>query len=185
MAEQVREYRTVVEAAVQCVASLTLPLPFSLSEENFGSDPLLVAKMAEAAVIGLQVREQLPFDKSLRHLSTCTDRSYIVDFTMLRSQGGVQTPSDYMPSPGISIGAEAKHCCAYGFSGLDGGAADISDKTLHDIYLRPWRAFIRAGGSGMMMSHNEINGVPMVRRVFRVSAMLNRCHLFVLGIFLA
>ena len=69
MAEQVREYRTVVEAAVQCVASLTLPLPFSLSEENFGSDPLLVAKMAEAAVIGLQVRDPSTSP------STCTDRA--------------------------------------------------------------------------------------------------------------
>jgi hypothetical protein len=46
-------------------------------------------------------------------------------------------------------------------TGLDGGAADISEKTLHDIYLKPWRAFVRKGGSGVMMSHNEINGMPM------------------------
>lgn len=78
-------------------------------------------------------------------------------------QGGAQPPTEYLPTPGSSIGAEAKHCCAYGFSGLDGGAADVSAKTLHDVYMRPWRAFVRAGGSGMMMSHNEINGVPQVR----------------------
>ena len=60
-----------------------------------------------------------------------------------------------------AIVAEAKHCCVYGFSGQDGSPADVSDKTLHDVYLRPWRAFIRAGGRGMMTSHNELNGVPM------------------------
>ena len=76
-------------------------------------------------------------------------------------QGGEQPPTEYLPTPNASVGAEAKHCCAYGFSGLDGGAADLSEKTLHDIYLKPWRAFVRKGGSGVMMSHNEINGMPM------------------------
>jgi beta-glucosidase len=102
---------------------------FGRTEENFGADPLLVTKMASAAVAGLQ--------------------------------GGTQAPNEYLPTPNASISAEAKHCCAYGFSGLDGGAADVSPKTLHDVYFKPWRAFIRAGGSGMMMSHNEMNGVPM------------------------
>jgi beta-glucosidase-like glycosyl hydrolase len=76
-------------------------------------------------------------------------------------QGGVVSPADYLPSPNSSVAAEAKHCCAYAYSGLDGGSADMSDKTLHDVYLRPWRAFIAAGGSGMMASHNTLNAVPM------------------------
>ena len=80
---------------------------------------------------------------------------------MVGLQGGEQPPTEYLPTPNASVGAEAKHCCAYGFSGLDGGAADLSEKTLHDIYLKPWRAFVRKGGSGVMMSHNEINGMPM------------------------
>ena len=32
---------------------------------------------------------------------------------------------------------------------------------MHDIYLKPWRAFVRKGGSGVMMAHNELNGMPM------------------------
>jgi len=102
---------------------------FGRTEENFGEEPLLVATMAEAAVVGLQ--------------------------------GGRQQPTEYLADATTGIVAEAKHCCVYGFSGLDGGAADVSDATLHNVYLKPWRAFIRAGGRGMMMSHNDLNGLPM------------------------
>jgi beta-glucosidase-like glycosyl hydrolase len=76
-------------------------------------------------------------------------------------QGGPEMPTDYLAAFDTAIVAEAKHCCAYGYSGLDGGAADMSEKSLHDVYLRPWRAFIRAGGRGMMASHNDLNGRPM------------------------
>ena len=37
----------------------------------------------------------------------------------------------------------------------------MSEKSLHDVYLRPWRAFIRAGGRGMRAAHNDLNGKPM------------------------
>ena len=76
-------------------------------------------------------------------------------------QGGYDPPTAYLPAFDTAIVAEAKHCCGYGYSGLDGGAADISEKTLHDVYLRPWRAFIRSGGRGYMASHNDLNGFPM------------------------
>jgi len=101
---------------------------FGRSEENFGSDPLLVTKMSVKAVLGLQ---------------------------------GVGMPDEYLSDPSSYLIAEAKHCCVYGWSGLDGGSADVDDKTLHDIYLKSWRAFIGAGGRGMMMSHNNLNSIPM------------------------
>ena len=65
-------------------------------------------------------------------------------------QGRPEMPTEYLANPSVSVVANAKHCCAYGFAGVDGGAADMSESTLHDIYLRPWRAFIRAGGRGLM-----------------------------------
>ena len=102
---------------------------FGRSEENFGSDPLLVTKMAERATVGLQ--------------------------------GGSSAADDYLADFGTGVAGEAKHCCAYGWSGLDGGAADIDEKTLHDVYLKPWRAFIKSQGRGMMMSHNNLNSIPM------------------------
>lgn len=33
--------------------------------------------------------------------------------------------------------------------GLNAAPADISNRTLHDVYLRPWRAFTEAGGRGV------------------------------------
>lgn len=104
------------------------PLPHGPSAENFGEEALLVARMATAAVLGLQ---------------------------------GAGAPTEYLLDPTASIVAEAKHALGYGISGLDGGAADVSDKTLHDVFLKPWRAFIRAGGRGMMAAHNDLNGLPM------------------------
>lgn len=37
----------------------------------------------------------------------------------------------------------------------------VSAMTLHDVYLRPWKAFFAAGGRGAMLSHNSLNGIPM------------------------
>lgn len=56
--------------------------------------------------------------------------------------------------------SEAKHAAAYGVGGKDGAAADLSTRTLHDIYYRPWREYGAAGGRGAMLSHNSINDVP-------------------------
>jgi beta-glucosidase len=56
---------------------------------------------------------------------------------------------------------EAKHYAGYGQSGMDGLYTDISNGTLFDVYLRPWRAFAqKAGGRGVMASHQTLNGVP-------------------------
>jgi beta-glucosidase len=101
---------------------------FGRSEENFGSDPLLVTKMTEQAVLGLQ---------------------------------GIGQPDEYLINPLTTLIGEAKHCCVYGYSGLDGGSADVDDKTLHDVYLKPWRSFIKNGGRGIMVSHNNLNSIPM------------------------
>ena len=68
-------------------------------------------------------------------------------------------PSTYLPARGAIV-SEAKHAAAYGYGGKDGAPADVSDRTLHDIYLRPWREYAAAGGRGAMLAHNAINGVP-------------------------
>jgi hypothetical protein len=58
------------------------------------------------------------------------------------------------------IVAEAKHFGGYGASSKDGAPVEISMGLLHDIYLRPWKAFAKAGGRALMASHNDINGRP-------------------------
>jgi beta-glucosidase len=72
--------------------------------------------------------------------------------------GNTAGASSYLPRGAIV--SEAKHAAAYGFGGRDGAPADLSPRTLHDVYFRPWKEYVAAGGRGAMMSHNSINDVP-------------------------
>jgi beta-glucosidase len=72
--------------------------------------------------------------------------------------GEVGGPSQYLPRGAIV--SEAKHAAAYGFGGKDGMAADMSERTLHDVYLKPWKRYAEAGGRGAMLAHNSINDEP-------------------------
>lgn len=61
-----------------------------------------------------------------------------------------------------SIMACAKHFAAYGaaVAGKDYAEADISETTLHQIYLPPFKAAVEANVATMMNGFNEINGIP-------------------------
>jgi len=56
----------------------------------------------------------------------------------------------------------AKHFAAYGAAeaGLDYNTVDISERTLREIYLPPFKAAVDAGVMSLMASFNEISGVP-------------------------
>lgn len=61
-----------------------------------------------------------------------------------------------------SLVACAKHYAAYGaaLAGRDYNTVDISDRTLREIYLPPFKAAVDAGVGTFMTSFNEIDGVP-------------------------
>ena len=69
-------------------------------------------------------------------------------------------PNTYLRDAATGIISEAKHFAAYGFGDHDGAGADVSIPTLYDVYLRPWKAYIDAGGRGAMAAHNQVNGQP-------------------------
>jgi len=56
-----------------------------------------------------------------------------------------------------------KHYAAYGGAeaGRDYNIAEMSENTLREIYLPPYRAAVNAGAATLMASFNEINGVPV------------------------
>ncbi len=58
--------------------------------------------------------------------------------------------------------ATGKHFAAYGAaeSGRDYNTAELSEHTLRNVYLPPYRAAHEAGVATFMASFNEINGVP-------------------------
>lgn len=59
--------------------------------------------------------------------------------------------------------ATAKHFVAYGAAegGRDYNVADLSERTLRDVYLPPFKAAVDAGAQSVMAAFNEIGGVPM------------------------
>ncbi|MCT2559592.1 beta-glucosidase BglX [Tsuneonella sp. YG55] len=61
-----------------------------------------------------------------------------------------------------TILATAKHFAAYGAAqaGRDYHTVDISDRTLRDTYLPPFKAAVDAGVASFMTSFNEVDGVP-------------------------
>lgn len=63
---------------------------------------------------------------------------------------------------GRRIVACPKHYVAYGAteSGRDYDTVDISERTLRDVYLPPFKAAFDAGAGSVMSAFNEISGIP-------------------------
>jgi beta-glucosidase len=61
-----------------------------------------------------------------------------------------------------TIMATAKHFAAYGAaeSGRDYNVADVSERTMWEVYLPPFEAAVRAGAGSLMAAFNEIGGTP-------------------------
>ena len=72
--------------------------------------------------------------------------------------------------------ATAKHFVAYGAAegGRDYNVADISEVTLHEVYLPPFHAAIAAGARSVMASFNEVAGVPVHGSERLIDGLLRR-----------
>ena len=70
--------------------------------------------------------------------------------------------------------ATAKHFAAYGAAqaGRDYHTVDISDRTLRDVYLPPFRAATDAGAASFMTSFNEVDGIPATGSEYLLSQIL-------------
>ena len=64
---------------------------------------------------------------------------------------------------GDRVAATAKHLCAYGAvtAGREYASADVSERTLHEIYLPPFAAAVAARVAAVMPGFIDIAGVPM------------------------
>ena len=73
-----------------------------------------------------------------------------------------------------SILATAKHFVGYGAAsgGRDYDSADLSDRTLHEVYLPPFYAAAKAGAGSMMTAFNDIAGVPLTAHPALVRGVL-------------
>jgi beta-glucosidase len=75
-----------------------------------------------------------------------------------------------------SVAVSVKHFAAYGaaIAGRDYNATDMSEITLRQVYLEPYRAAVEAGAATMMSSFNSINGVPATANPFILTQILRK-----------
>jgi len=73
-----------------------------------------------------------------------------------------------------SIAATAKHYVGYGAAegGRDYNTTEISEQTLRQVYLPPFRAAVDAGAATIMSAFNAINGVPASANPFTLRQVL-------------
>lgn len=67
-----------------------------------------------------------------------------------------------------------KHYVAYGGAegGRDYNTVDISERTLREIYLPPFKAAIEAGAGTIMSAFNDLNGIPASANPFTLRKIL-------------
>ncbi|MDD5367776.1 MAG: glycoside hydrolase family 3 N-terminal domain-containing protein [Anaerolineaceae bacterium] len=75
---------------------------------------------------------------------------------------------------GRRIAACPKHYVGYGAAeaGRDYNSVDLSERTLRDIYLPPFKAAFDAGAGSTMSAFNEISGVPGTCNTFTLQTIL-------------
>ncbi|RYY28965.1 MAG: beta-glucosidase [Sphingomonadales bacterium] len=74
----------------------------------------------------------------------------------------------------VGILSCAKHFVGYGAAtgGRDYDSADISERTLHEVYLPPFYAAAQAGTGSFMAAFNDVGGVPMTAHAPLVRGLL-------------
>jgi len=76
----------------------------------------------------------------------------------------------------LAIMATAKHFVAYGAAeaGRDYNTTDVSERTLREVYLPPFKAAVDAGAASVMAAFNELSGVPMHANGALINGLLRR-----------
>ena len=75
-----------------------------------------------------------------------------------------------------SVAVSVKHYAAYGaaIAGRDYNATDMSDITLRQVYLEPYRAAVEEGAATLMSSFNSINGIPATANPLTLNQILRK-----------
>src|SRR5947208_4099201 len=86
---------------------------------------------------------------------------------------GVQGADPRAPD---AVLATLKHFAGYGGAegGRDYNTVDLSERTLREVYLPPYRAALDAGAATVMTSFNEIGGIPSTANPWLMTTLLRR-----------
>ena len=122
------------------------------------------AQMAskEASVDGIQLTFSPMLDVSRdarwgRCTESCGEDTYLTCEMARASVEGFQGDGGK-----YTLGASVKHIAGYSapISGKDYDSSDISEHTLREVYLPPYKAAVEAGAMVAMPAQNAINGIP-------------------------
>ncbi len=96
---------------------------------------------------------------------------------LINSRMGVAAVKGYQGddySADDKVAACLKHFVGYGVSvgGRDKSFSEISERTLHDTYLPPFKACVEAGAPSVMVAFNDLAGVPMSANHHALSEIL-------------
>ncbi|WP_119270174.1 glycoside hydrolase family 3 N-terminal domain-containing protein [Taklimakanibacter deserti] len=82
---------------------------------------------------------------------------------------------DDLKSP-LSIAATAKHLAAYGASvaGRDYAQVEVSERSLHEVYLPPFEAAVAAGVAAIMPAFTDMDNIPLTAHVAILRDMVRR-----------
>ncbi len=77
-------------------------------------------------------------------------------------------------SPNSDLVVCVKHFVGYGAAegGRDYDTTDISERTLREIYLPPFKAAVDAGAGTIMSAFNDLNGIPASANIFTMDGVL-------------
>ena len=100
---------------------------------------------------------------------------------------GEQPAGTWAPFAQTKVVSLAKHYAAYGAAegGLNGAPAELTERTLREWYLRPWRAFAQAGGKGAMAAHNTVLNRPCHANPWLVNDVLREEYGFGDGVIIS
>ena len=153
MHDVIHGYRTIYPINLALAGSFDM----SLIEECSA----MAAK--EAALNGIRVTFAPMLDVARdarwgRVMETCGEDTYLAEEIAKACVRGFQ--GDLGPA---RVAACFKHFAAYGAaeSGKDYNTVDMSERTLREYYLPPYRAAVEAGAKAAMASFNVFDGVPM------------------------
>ncbi|MDX3498750.1 glycoside hydrolase family 3 N-terminal domain-containing protein [Streptomyces turgidiscabies] len=105
------------------------------TEECFGEDPYLAARLTEALVRGMQGEVKKGVE------------------------GGVEDQGRFSPDKAPVV---LKHFAGQGATvgGRNSAESELGPRELHEIHLPAARAGVRAGAAAVMAAYNEVDGVP-------------------------
>jgi beta-glucosidase len=83
-------------------------------------------------------------------------------------------------SDASAVAATVKHFCGYGaaLAGRDYASADVSERTLLEVYLPPFAAAVAAGCAALMPAFMDLSGIPMTAHKTLLRGWLRKQHGF-------